>query len=80
MIFAVVEKPVQPSKKVPEELMPANLVELETFCGQAASRAIAAYNKATCAIQDYNQDVIKVVENAGKVGGSVWQKCVHRLT
>lgn len=63
-------------KDVPDELKPANLVELETYCGQAASRAIAAYTKATCAIQEYNQDVTKVIEGSGKAGASVWQRQV----
>ncbi|XP_015597219.1 MICOS complex subunit Mic60 isoform X4 [Cephus cinctus] len=68
----VAEKPLPPPKDVPAELMPANLVELEAFCGQAASKAIAAYHKAICAIQDYNKDVIKVVESAGgTIGGSI---------
>ncbi|XP_043276511.1 MICOS complex subunit Mic60 isoform X4 [Venturia canescens] len=71
---AVVEKPVKVKKDVPDELKPANLVELETYCGQAASRAIAAYTKATCAIQEYNQDVTKVIETAGKAGAPVWQR------
>ncbi|XP_015597218.1 MICOS complex subunit Mic60 isoform X2 [Cephus cinctus] len=71
-IQVVAEKPLPPPKDVPAELMPANLVELEAFCGQAASKAIAAYHKAICAIQDYNKDVIKVVESAGgTIGGSI---------
>ncbi|XP_043276509.1 MICOS complex subunit Mic60 isoform X2 [Venturia canescens] len=73
-IEVVVEKPVKVKKDVPDELKPANLVELETYCGQAASRAIAAYTKATCAIQEYNQDVTKVIETAGKAGAPVWQR------
>ncbi|KOC61000.1 Putative mitochondrial inner membrane protein [Habropoda laboriosa] len=62
-------------KKVPEELMPENLVELEKSCGDAASKAIAAYQKATCAIQDYNQDVIKAVEStSATIGSPVWNR------
>lgn len=69
------EKPAPLSKDVPEELMPANLVELETSSGVTASKAIAAYQKATCAIQEYNQDVIKVVESADTTSGSgVWNR------
>lgn len=74
-IFTVVEKPVPPPKNIPEELMPQNLVELETSCGEAAAKAIAAYRKAACALHEYNQDVIKVVESAGTtISGAVWQR------
>lgn len=70
----MVEKPT-PSKTVPEELMPQNLVELETYCGEAAAKAIAAYRKAVCALQDYNQDIVKVIESAGTtISGTVWQR------
>lgn len=69
------EKPSPPAKDVPNELMPKNLVELETSCGETASKAIGAYQKAACAIQDYNQDVIKVVESVGvTVGSGVWNR------
>lgn len=54
--------------------MPESLVELETSCGQTASKAIAAYQKAACAIQDYNQDVMKVVESADATGSAVWNR------
>ncbi|XP_017761909.1 PREDICTED: MICOS complex subunit Mic60-like [Eufriesea mexicana] len=74
-IEIVAEKPSPPAKDVPKELMPKNLVELETSCGETASKAIAAYQKAACAIQDYNQDVIKVVESANvTVGSTVWNR------
>ncbi|XP_020296107.1 MICOS complex subunit Mic60 isoform X7 [Pseudomyrmex gracilis] len=70
---AVVEKPT-PLKNVPEELLPQNLVELETHCGEAAAKAIAAYQKAVCALHDYNKDVVKLVENAGTtINEAVWQ-------
>ncbi|KAG7200657.1 hypothetical protein KM043_001211 [Ampulex compressa] len=70
----VAEKPLPPTKEVPEELKPSNLVDLETRCGELASKAIAAYHTATCAIQDYNQNVLKVVEGAGtEVSGIVWE-------
>ncbi|XP_020296088.1 MICOS complex subunit Mic60 isoform X4 [Pseudomyrmex gracilis] len=69
----VVEKPT-PLKNVPEELLPQNLVELETHCGEAAAKAIAAYQKAVCALHDYNKDVVKLVENAGTtINEAVWQ-------
>ncbi|XP_061941580.1 MICOS complex subunit Mic60 isoform X24 [Apis cerana] len=72
---AVAEKPTPPSKDVPEELMPANLVELETSCGEAASKAIAAYQKAVCVIQDYNKDVMRVVESLhATVGSAIWNR------
>lgn len=74
-MFAVAEKPTPPSKDVPEELMPANLVELETSCGEAASKAIAAYQKAVCVIQDYNKDVMRVVESLhATVGSAIWNR------
>ncbi|XP_076395394.1 inner membrane mitochondrial protein mitofilin isoform X7 [Megachile rotundata] len=72
---SVAEKPSPPVKDVPEELMPANLVELETSSGVTASKAIAAYQKASCAIQDYNQDVIKVVESASTTANTaLWNR------
>lgn len=74
-IFSVAEKPQPPAKDVPDELMPANLVELETSAGETASKAIAAYQKAVSAIQDYNQNVVKVVESVNAtVGSSVWNR------
>ncbi|XP_076395389.1 inner membrane mitochondrial protein mitofilin isoform X1 [Megachile rotundata] len=74
-IEVVAEKPSPPVKDVPEELMPANLVELETSSGVTASKAIAAYQKASCAIQDYNQDVIKVVESASTTANTaLWNR------
>ncbi|XP_034179640.1 inner membrane mitochondrial protein mitofilin isoform X7 [Osmia lignaria lignaria] len=72
---SVAEKPAPLSKDLPDELMPENLVELETSSGVTASKAIAAYQKATCAIQEYNQDVIKVVESVDSLPGSaVWNR------
>uniref|UniRef100_A0A0C9REU9 MICOS complex subunit MIC60 n=1 Tax=Fopius arisanus TaxID=64838 RepID=A0A0C9REU9_9HYME len=77
-IQVVVEKPSMPKREVPEELKPNNLVELEAFCGEAASRAIAAYQEATKAIHNYNQDVVKVVETGSgapaNIGAPVWQR------
>lgn len=72
-IQGVTEKPA--SKEIPKELMPENLVELETFCGQTAAKAIAAYKTAICALQDYNRDVIKVVESVDtSVPSSIWKR------
>lgn len=74
-VDVVVEKPAPPAKTVHDELIPQNLVELETYCGEAAAKAIAAYHKASSALQAYNQDVIKVVENVGvTTNGVVWQR------
>lgn len=71
----MVEKPAPPPKPVRDELMPQNLIELETHCGEAAAKAIAAYHKAVSALQEYNQDVVKVVESAGTtISGTVWQR------
>lgn len=68
------EKPA-PHKIVRDELMPQNLVELETYCGEAAAKAIAAYQKAVFALHEYNQDVVKVVESAGgTTSGVVWHR------
>ncbi|XP_054001785.1 MICOS complex subunit Mic60 isoform X6 [Hylaeus anthracinus] len=71
---SVAEKPAPPVKDVPKELMPESLVELETSCGQTASKAIAAYQKAACAIQDYKQDVMKVVDNVDSTSNVVWNR------
>ncbi|XP_076166736.1 inner membrane mitochondrial protein mitofilin isoform X6 [Ptiloglossa arizonensis] len=70
----VAKKPAPPAKDIPDELMPANLVDLETSCSQTASKAIAAYQKATSAIQDYNVEVMKVVESADNTGSIVWNR------
>lgn len=55
--------------------MPQNLIELETYCGEAAAKAIAAYHNAVSALREYNQDIVKVVESAGTtISGVVWQR------
>lgn len=60
--------------------MPENLVELETFCGQTAAKAIAAYKTAICALQDYNHDVIKVVESVDtSVPSGIWKRYTFKL-
>nr|XP_012220441.1 PREDICTED: MICOS complex subunit Mic60 isoform X4 [Linepithema humile] len=72
---SVVEKPVPPSKDISKELTPQNLVELETYSGETAAKAIAAYHKAVCALQEYNKDVVKVIEGVGATAnGVVWQR------
>ncbi|XP_017878174.1 MICOS complex subunit Mic60 isoform X4 [Ceratina calcarata] len=74
-IEVVAEKPAPITKSIPQELMPKNLVELETSCGETAAKAIAAYQKAACAIQDYNQDVVKIVESShATIGSSIWNR------
>lgn len=58
--------------------MPQNLLELEKLCGEAATKAISSYHTATCAIQDYNKDVIEVVENTDGIEASnkLWDRLV----
>lgn len=71
------DKPTPPKKEVPEELKPTNLVELENLSGQAAAKAISAYQNATKAIQDFNKDVVQVIESVGgssSVSAPVWQR------
>lgn len=71
----MVEKPALSSKTVPEELMPQNLVELETYCGETAAKAIAAYHEAVCALRDYNQDIFRVIESSSTaISGAVWHR------
>ncbi|XP_050449745.1 MICOS complex subunit Mic60 isoform X2 [Cataglyphis hispanica] len=74
-VDVVVEKPTPP-KTVPEELMPQSLVELETYCGETAAKAIAAYHEAECALREYNQDVFRMIDSStGTISGAIW----HRL-
>ncbi|XP_018358670.1 PREDICTED: MICOS complex subunit Mic60, partial [Trachymyrmex cornetzi] len=74
-VDVVAEKPASPAKTVRDESIPQNLIELETYCGEAAGKAIAAYQKAVYALQEYNQDVAKVIESAGTtVSGVIWQR------
>lgn len=70
----MVEKPPF-SKNISEELIPQNLVELETRCGEAAANAIASYHKAECALKKYNQDVVKIIESTTTtVSQAVWRR------
>ncbi|XP_018348597.1 PREDICTED: MICOS complex subunit Mic60 isoform X1 [Trachymyrmex septentrionalis] len=74
-VDVVAEKLVSPAKIVRDELIPQNLIELETYCGEAAGKAIAAYQKAVYALQEYNQNIAKVIESTGTtVNGAVWQR------
>ncbi|XP_033322346.1 inner membrane mitochondrial protein mitofilin isoform X2 [Megalopta genalis] len=73
-VEVVADKPAPPAKDTPKELIPESLVELETLCGQTASKVIQAYQKASCAIQDYNKDVIKVLETVDSAGSAVWNR------
>ncbi|XP_046422106.1 MICOS complex subunit Mic60 isoform X2 [Neodiprion fabricii] len=63
-----------PAKDHQDTLLPENLVELEASCGQAAARAIEAYHTATCAIEKYNKDVVKVVENTENTDVQFWDR------
>ncbi|XP_028047947.1 MICOS complex subunit Mic60 isoform X2 [Monomorium pharaonis] len=74
-VDVVVEKTSSPPKTVRDELIPQNLIELETYCGEAAAKAITAYHKAVSALEEYNRDVIKVIESAGTtINAAVWQR------
>ncbi|KAK2581067.1 hypothetical protein KPH14_006109 [Odynerus spinipes] len=71
---SVTEKP-PPKKELPKELLPESLIELEALCGQTAAKAIAAYQKAISALQDYHHDVIKVVESVDTAAPpGVWKR------
>ncbi|XP_070519384.1 MICOS complex subunit Mic60 isoform X3 [Cardiocondyla obscurior] len=70
-----VVKKSTPAKPARDELMPKNLVELEKYCDEAAAKATEAYHRAVHALQEYNRDIVKVVENAGTtITGVVWQR------
>ncbi|XP_051157854.1 MICOS complex subunit Mic60 isoform X2 [Leptopilina boulardi] len=75
-IEVVAEKPEPPQKNVSTELLPQSLVDLEKSCGDAAAKAIAAFHSATCAIQDYNKDVVQVVEkiDVSEVNNESWDR------
>ncbi|KAK0162778.1 hypothetical protein PV327_006524 [Microctonus hyperodae] len=76
-IQVVVDKPAQPTKKIPDDLKPANIVELEKHCVEAAAKAINAYQEAISAIKNYNLDVIKVIDVSGSpanVSSPIWQR------
>lgn len=62
-------------KDVPQELLPANLVELESQCNQLATKAVSAYSAAKKAVQEYNAEVITLVERPGvQVDDKIWNK------
>ncbi|XP_025074842.1 MICOS complex subunit Mic60 [Pogonomyrmex barbatus] len=68
-------EPAPSPKTAPSELIPQNLIELETYCGEAAVKAIAAYQKAGFALQEYTRDVVKVIETAGiTINEAIWQR------
>lgn len=46
-----------------KDIIPESLLELEKLSGETAAKAIAAYKKAMCALQDYSRDVITVLEH-----------------
>ncbi|XP_046741698.1 MICOS complex subunit Mic60 isoform X3 [Diprion similis] len=63
-----------PAKDNQDNLLPENLVELEASCGQAAAKAIEAYHTATCAIEKYNKDVVKVIESTENTDVQFWDR------
>ncbi|XP_058804661.1 MICOS complex subunit Mic60-like, partial [Phymastichus coffea] len=74
-IEVVSEKPVLVSKVTPSEQITADLHELEKYGGELASKAIAAFQEASCAVQDFNQDVMSVVESSDStVGNQIWDR------
>lgn len=73
--FLVADKPKPVKKDVPQELLPANLVELENQCSQLAIKAVSAYSAAKKAVQVYNTEVISLVERPGaQVDDRIWNK------
>lgn len=70
------EKPLLSSKIVSDELKPKNLVELENYCGQAATKAINSYQEAVQSVKDYNRDVVKVIDDSGtaNVASPIWKR------
>lgn len=64
-----------PKKETPKTQAPESLKELEKICGQTATKAVASYQKAISALQDYNRDVIKVVESGDNaVSHDTWKR------
>ena len=50
-------------------------MELEKSCGETAAKAIDAYKEAKCALEDYNDDVVRVVETVNtSIDGSIWPR------
>uniref|UniRef100_A0ABD2WPS8 MICOS complex subunit MIC60 n=2 Tax=Trichogramma kaykai TaxID=54128 RepID=A0ABD2WPS8_9HYME len=74
-IETVVEKSVSVPVAQPIESKTADLHELERFAGELAKDAISGFQQAAVAVQDYNKDVLSVVENSdSKVGNQIWDK------
>lgn len=68
------EKPAPPPPKQDEKLT-ADLFELEKYAGELAAKAIEAFKQAACAVQDYNKNVLSVVESSdASVGQQVWDR------
>lgn len=62
------------------ELLPQNLVELEKSCGEMATKAIDSFKNAACALHDYNDDVVRVVESLSTtVDGTIWDRYAFYL-
>lgn len=78
----VSEKPEEKKVEKPkDEAKPtsSDLVDLEKYAGELASTAIKAFNDAACAVQDYNKNVISIVESTdADVGSKIWDKCVYK--
>ncbi|XP_014235461.1 MICOS complex subunit Mic60 isoform X2 [Trichogramma pretiosum] len=73
--FKLVEKSVSVPVAQPIESKTADLHELERFAGELAKDAISGFQQAAVAVQDYNKDVLSVVENSdSKVGNQIWDK------
>ena len=72
------DKPApSPVKKSDDGKTSADLHELEKYGGELATKAITAFHDAACAVQDYNKDVISVVESAdATVGNQIWDRYI----
>ncbi|XP_016841052.1 MICOS complex subunit Mic60 isoform X5 [Nasonia vitripennis] len=73
----VSEKPAPIAKKE-EKSVPSgasDLHELEKYGGELATKAITAFQQAACAVQDYNKDIVSVIESSDStVGHQIWDR------
>ena len=78
VLKSVAEKPEPTEKNVSKELMPQSLLELETYCGETATKAISAFHEATCAVQEYNKYISSVVErtDSSMTNNKIWDRLV----
>ncbi|XP_008207246.1 MICOS complex subunit Mic60 isoform X2 [Nasonia vitripennis] len=76
-IEVVSEKPAPIAKKE-EKSVPSgasDLHELEKYGGELATKAITAFQQAACAVQDYNKDIVSVIESSDStVGHQIWDR------